>query len=112
MEGCTGASPGQDGGELQSSASWCSPGRCGASQARTGGEVGANGKQRKSSLHHIGIHMLELAWERPLCLGTSTKTQLLFQISSEKQQNNPALHPKRGTACNGLGGSRDPRYPL
>lgn len=64
-----------------------------ASWARTGGGVGASGEQRKSSLPHTS-NMLEVAWESLLCPGTSSKAQLLSQISSKKQQNNPAPHAK------------------
>lgn len=77
----------EDGGEQQSSL-----GRCGTSWTRTGGEgeIGASGKQRKSSLHRTS-EMLEVAWEHPLCPGTSAKAQLLSQISTEKQQKQSSI---------------------
>lgn len=75
--------------------------RHGTSRARTGEGVGASGEQRKSSLPYTS-NMLEVAWESLLCPDTSTKAQLLSQISSKKQQNNPAPHAKLAQPVMGL----------
>lgn len=58
-----------------------------------GGEIGASGKQRKSSLLHTS-ETLEAAWEHPLCPGTSAKAQLLSQISSEEQHKQSSSSAK------------------
>lgn len=48
-------------------------------------------------------------WHRGvLCPGRSAEAQLLAQRSNEKQQNSPAPHPARGTACCGLGEQQGP----